>query len=192
MFKVKQHKATLCMLLHHSSSNKGLPALEAGISIIELLVGVGIFALSVSTLLGFLVFALSTSSFLKQQTQAITLAEGALEALKNFRDGTVWNVDDPEDQYDGLGQVSTGVSYHMGMSGDVPPRWQLLAQAETVGIFSSAMVFENVQRDVDSNIVSAGGIDDPNTKKVTVTVSWTERARTHQVDIVSYFTNWRQ
>lgn len=180
------------MLRHRSGSNAGLPADEAGISIIELLVGAGILTMSLSALLGFLSFALSTSSFLKQQAQAIALAEGALEALENFRDGTTWNVDDPGNQYDGLGKAQTGVAYHMGLSLDVPPRWQLLGGTETIGIFVRSLVLENVRRDVNSNIVPAGGIDDPNTKKVTVTVSWTAKTIAKEVTIVSYLTNWKQ
>ena len=185
MFKVKQHKAHLSMLQHRSGSN-------TGISIIELLVGAGILTLSLSALLGFLSFALSAASFAKQQAQATALAEGALESLTNFRDGTAWNVDDPQNQYDGLGRVQTGVPYHMGLSLDVPLRWQLLSGAETVGIFARTIVFENVQRDVNSNIVSVGGISDPDTKKVTVTVLWSTKSKNHQIDIVTYFTNWKQ
>lgn len=173
------------MFRRHSGSN-------AGISIVELLVGAAILTMSLSALLGFLVFALSTTSFLKQQTEAFTLGEGAGEALKNFRDGTLWNVDDPQNQYDGLGKASTGVAYHLGLSLDVPPRWQLLLGTETTGIFTRSIVLENVQRDVNSNIVSTGGIDDPNTKKVTVTVSWAAKTKTQEVTIVSYLTNWRQ
>ena len=172
-------------------NNKGLPA-QAGVSVVELLVGASILIVGLSALLGFLSFALSTTSFLKQQTQAITFAEGALEALKNFRDGTTWNVNDPQDQYDGLGRAQTGVAYHPGLSGDVPPRWQLFLGAETIGMFVRSVVLENVQRDVNSNIVSSGGVSDPNTKKVTVTVSWTAKTKAQEVTIVSYLTNWRQ
>lgn len=185
MRKVKQPKGVLCMFRHHSGSN-------AGISIIELLVGASILTMSLSALLGFLVFAFSTASLVKQQTQAITLAEGALEALKNFRDGTAWNVDDPQNQYDGLGKAQTGVVYHMGVSGDTPPRWQLLSGIETAGMFTRSIVLENAQRDVNNNIVTAGGIDDPDTRKVTVTVSWQAKTTPQEVALVSYFTNWKQ
>ena len=173
------------MLRFLSGSNKG-------ISIIELLLGAGILTMSLSALLGFLVFALSTASLVKQQTQALTLAEGALETLRNFRDGTAWNVDDPQNQYDGLGKAQLGVPYRMGLSLDVPARWQLLLGAETTGIFSKTIVLENVQRDVESAIVAGGGIDDPNTKKVTVTVSWQAKTKPQEVAIVIYLTNWRQ
>jgi len=46
-------------------------------------------------------------------------------------------------------------------------------------------------RDSNSNIVESGGTNDPNTKKVTVTVSWEERGRDHKLEIFTYLTNWK-
>ena len=173
-------------MFHHLSGN------SKGISIIELLVGTGILTLSTSALLGFLAFTITTSSFLKQQTEATALAQEALEAVRTFRDGTGWNDDDPQNEYDGLGQVQTDVAYRVALSGDVPPRWQLIAGSETIGMFSRSVTFESVQRDVDDNIVESGGVQDPNTKKVSVTVSWTAKTKQHDIALVSYFTNWKQ
>lgn len=180
------------MFLHFSGSNKALRLRsEQGFSIIELLVGAGIVTLSMSALLGFLTFALTTSSFLQQQAEASALAQEALEAVRNVRDGTGWNDDDPQNQYDGLGKVQTGVAYHSALSQDVPPRWQLLSGPETLSIFTRSVVFENAQRDVN-NTIAASGIQDPDTKKVTVTVSWTARTKAHDVAVVAYFMNWKQ
>lgn len=173
------------MLPHLFGNNKG-------ISIIELLVGASILTLSLSALFGFLAFTLTTSSFLKQQTEASALAQELLEASRSFRDGTGWNDDDPQNKYDGLGRVQTGVAYHPELSEDVPSRWQLVAGSETVRMFVRSVTFENVQRDVDSNIVTTGGINDPHTKQATATVLWSAKSKNHQVDIVTYFTNWKQ
>jgi len=181
------------MLYHLSGNNKALRLRSGrGISIVELLVGAGILTLSLSALLGFLAFTLTTSSFLKQQTEATALAQEALEAVRNFRDGTGWNDDDLQNQYDGLGKAQTGVAYHLGLSLDVPPRWQLLLGAETIGMFARTIVLENVQRDVNDNIVDSGGVQDPDTKKVTARVLWTAKTKAHEVVVVSYLTNWRQ
>jgi type II secretory pathway pseudopilin PulG len=185
MRKVKQRKATLFMLHHLSGNNKG-------ISIIELLVGAGILTLSLSALLGFLAFTVTTSSFLKQQAEATALAQEALEVVRNVRDGTGWEDEDPQNEYDGLGRLQTGIAYRVALSGDIPPRWQLIAGLETLGMFLRSVIFESAQRDVDDNIVESGGVQDPNTKKVSVTVSWTTKTKQHEVVIVSYFTNWRQ
>ena len=47
-------------------------------------------------------------------------------------------------------------------------------------------------RDGTDNIVESGGADDPNTKKVTATVSWEERGRSHSIELITYLTNWRE
>lgn len=163
-----------------------------GFSIVELLVGASIITLGTSALLGFLAFGLATSSFLKQQTEASFFAQEALEAVRGFRNGIGWNDNDPGNAYDGLGQVQTGVAYHAALSQDNPPRWQLLLGSETIGMFTRSIVFENVQRDVNDDIVAGGGIQDPDTKKVTVTVSWAARTKAHDVTVVTYLTNWKQ
>jgi len=162
-----------------------------GISIIELLVVIVIIGVAVSALISFATFSLRTASLLKQTTQASFFVRDYVEALKNYRDNTGWDDDDPGDNYDGLGVVLTGVSLHLKLSGDTPPRWQLLFDKETIGIFTREIVIEPVERDTTDNIVESGGTLDPQTKKVTVTVSWEERGGTRELKTTTYLTNLR-
>ena len=162
-----------------------------GISIIELLVAIVIMGVAVSALISFATFSLRTVSLLKQTTQASFFVQDAVEALKNYRDNTEWNDDDPSDNYDGLGQVAIGVPFHLELSGDAPPRWQLLLGEETLGIFTRDIVMESVERDTADNIVESGGTFDPETKKATVTVSWEERGGIKELEITTYLTNFR-
>lgn len=163
-----------------------------GVSIIELLVVVFIVGLALTALLAFGSISLRAASVLQHTTQASFLAQDALEALKNYRDNTDWEADEPGIQYDGLGVVPTATPLHLELSGDVPPRWQLLSGAETMGRFERAVVIDQVLRDGADNIVQSGGSLDPDTKEVTVTISWVERGDSRQVQAVSYITNWRQ
>ncbi|MDA1337361.1 MAG: type II secretion system protein [bacterium] len=171
-------------MLEHQKYNRG-------ISIIELLVAIAIIGVAVSALISFATFSLRTSSLLKQTTQASFLVQEGLEALKNYRDNTGWDDDDPQDSYDGLGVLPTGTSLHVGLSGGIPQRWQLLLGTETLGIFTRDITVEFVERDTLDNIVSAGGAIDSATKKATVTVSWEERGGTRQLEVATYLTNWR-
>jgi len=173
-------------MLEHQNYNRG-------ISIIELLVVIMIIGVAVSALISFATFSLRTASLLKQTTQASFFVQDAVEALKNYRDNTGWNDDDPGDQYDGLGKVSTGVTLQLKLSADTPPRWQLLLGQETLGIFTRDIVIEFVNRDIGigDNIVTSGGTLDLETKKVTVTVSWEERGGTREFEIITYLTNLR-
>jgi len=107
-----------------------------------------------------------------------------VEAVRSFRDGTDWDID-------GLGVLNIGNVYHPEKSGDIPPAWLLLGGEETVNGFVRKVVFERVSRDPGTNnieVVYNPGNNDPDTRKVIVTVSWEDR----EVEIITYFTNWKQ
>jgi type II secretory pathway pseudopilin PulG len=155
-----------------------------GISILEILVVIAIIAVTFTSLLGLASFSLGTASLIKQTTQANMLAQGTMEAVRNFRDQTSWDVD-------GLGTLLTGTPYYLEKSADNPPKWILIQGEETIDIFKRKVIFNDVMRDANDNIVESGGTNDPDTKKVIVTVSWQERGRNHQVELITYLTNWK-
>lgn len=163
---------------------------KKGVSVIEILVAASIISIALVNILGLATFSLKTSILIKETTQAKNIAEGTVEAVRSFKDNINWNNDDPMNQYDGLGIVNTGVSYHPEKSGDVPPKWMLIQGEEIIDGFNRKVVFENVSRDaVTNNIESSYNPvnNDPDTKKAKVTVSWKNK----KVEIITYFTNWR-
>lgn len=155
-----------------------------GFSIIDILVAITIFGIVFSTLLGVTYFSIVTSTLLKQTTQANNIVQETIEAVRNFRDGTVWDVD-------GLGKLATDTDYYPEATGS-PLKWQLIQGRQTIGIFTRKVVFKDVFRDSNSNIVESGGTYDPNTKKLIATVSWQNKGRSYKVEVVTYLTNWRQ
>lgn len=159
---------------------------QKGISIIEILVVIVIIGMALVGILSLTTLSLKASLSIKKNTQANALAQETLEAVRNYRDGTGWNFDDPENKYDGLGVLTTGVAYHPEKSLDISPRWMLIQGEEDVYGFTRKVFFENTLRDATGNIVETGGINDPNTKKTIVTVSWQEK----ELEIITYFTNW--
>jgi len=154
---------------------------ERGVLIVEVLVAVAIIVVAFVALLGLSSFSLNISTLDTRTTGAAELAQEMIEAAKNFRDGTQWSVD-------GIGTLTVGADYHPQTSG-TPLVWQMITGQETVGSFTRHIVFEDVMRDGDDNIVSNGGTNDPNTKKATAQVSWTQRGKTYQVEIITYMTN---
>ena len=155
-----------------------------GISIIEILVVISILAVSFASLLGLISFSLSASGILKQRLEADFLAQDAMEAIRNFREETFWGSD-------GLGTLTAGQEYHPQKIAGDPIKWTLAQGAENIGIFTRKAVFGKVFRDSDDNIASSG-TEDLGAKKAVVTVSWQEKGRTHSVELITYFTNWRQ
>ena len=155
--------------------------LAKGASIIEILIVIVIITIAMSSLFGVTTFSLRVSTSLKETVQANALAQETIEAVRNFRDGTDWNTN-------GLGSLTVGISYHPQKTVDNPPKWTLSQGQESINGFVRKVVFSDVMRDGNFNIVESGGINDPDTKKATVTVSWKDK----NIQIVSYLTNWKQ
>jgi len=192
------------MFLHHQIGNKHFP--QQGVSIVEALIAIAVIIVALTSILSLITLSLVASSITKQTTRATLFAQDTMEATRNFRDGVDWNNDDLADEYDGLGVVSAGATYHLEQSTDSTPKWKLLAGNETIDEFTRSAVFRNVCRDTSSDDITGitdtdgttttcvmnGGAYDADTKEVTVTVSWTERGRSHEVELVIYLTNWNQ
>lgn len=148
-----------------------------GVSIVEILVISAIIGTAFVSLLGLATLSLKSSTLIKETTQAENIAKETIEAVRNFRDGTDWDTD-------GLGTLTSGISYYPEIN---ITEWTLTPGEETINGFTRKVIFNNVLRDGSNNIVETGGANDPDTKKVTVTVSWKER----EVEIITYLTNWK-
>lgn len=159
---------------------------KKGISIIEILIAVAIILIALTSLLGLAAFSLGTSTLIRQNIKANNIAQESMEQVRNFRDGTNWDVD-------GLGMLTPGLDYYFQKSGS-PEKWQPIQEIETVNGFTRKVVFGNVSRDAADDIEETynSANDDPNTKKITVIVFWSEKGRDHQIELVTYLTNWRQ
>ncbi|MDP2930801.1 MAG: hypothetical protein Q8N56_04365 [bacterium] len=156
---------------------------KKGISVIELLLAAFFIISAVVALVGVAGFSASASVIARKTIQANTLAASLMESARSLRDGTVWGVD-------GFGTVLNGAPYHFQETIGNPPSWILSEGEETIAGFQRKIIFYNVLRDANDNIVVEGGLVDPETKKATVTVSWQEKSRNHQVSLETIFTNW--
>lgn len=157
---------------------------KKGIAVIEILIIIVIITTALTALLGLVAFSLRASVLIKETTQAKNIAEGIIEQTRNFRDGTIWDTD-------GLGVLSTGIIYHIEKTtDDAPPKWQIVAGEETIDGFTRKVIFGEVQRDEDYNIVESEGTVDYDTKKITASVSWQTKGKTRQIEIITFLTNW--
>ena len=169
-----QHQFMLPILIHN----------KKGIAVVEILIVISIIAIIISSLLGVVVFSLKLSASVKETTTADALTQEIVEAVRNFRDGTDWDSD-------GLGVLNTGSAYYPEKSGDTPPAWMLIGGEETINGFIRKVVFERVSRDPGTGNIEDiynPGQDDSDTRKITATVSWESK----KVEIITYFTNWKQ
>lgn len=163
-------------------NKSGNKKLNKGISIIEILVVIAVVSIVLVNVVGLTILSLRGSVLIKKTTQADALGQEAMEAVRNFRDGTDWEID-------GLGVLATGIAnpYHPENIGDGLPGWMLVSGQEIIDDFTREIIFEKVFRDGNDDIVESGVTDDSDTKKVTVIVSWENK----EVKLVTFFTNWR-
>ena len=71
--------------------------------------------------------------------------------------------------------------------------WELTGSEDVMGKYSRKVVVESIARNAGGDIVDHGGIDDPKTKKVVVTVNWGDiDGRPQSVELKGYFTDWEE
>ncbi len=148
---------------------------------LEILIVVFIVGIAIIAFLDLATFSLRMNNIIKMNDLANDLAKETIEAARNFRDGTNWNTD-------GITTLTMGAAYHAEKTADNPPKWRMVSGEETVGVFKRKIVFSNGLRDAGGSIVESGGTSDPDTKKVIVTVTFPN----NEVEIVTYFTNWKR
>lgn len=155
-----------------------------GISILEIVIVIGIFSVIFFLIFTLSNFSLNTNLLIKKTLTANHLACEAIEALRNLRDGTDW-------QTNGIGTFLPDIEYHLEATSS-PQKWQLVEGEETIGSFKRKVIFKNVFRDLNSNIVETGGAQDPDTRKIIVSVSWNEKGQDYKVELITFLTNWRK
>lgn len=134
---------------------------NSGVSVIEILIVVFILSSALASLLGLINLSLGVSGSVSQNLRAALLAQESMETARSIRDNAGWS------------QLAIGSS------------------SEDIDIFARTVLTEAVRRDGSDNIVESGGAIDPDTKKITATVSWQRRGGTREVKLVTYLTNWR-
>ena len=156
---------------------------KKGISIIEILIVIAIIIIALTSLLSIVTLSLKISIQIKERTQAVNLAQEAVDAVRSIRDND-WTK---------LTNGNHGLTNAGGY-------WDFVGTENIINGFSRKILIEDVYRDntpgdseatddiETDGIIEASDYLDPDTKKITATVSWKER----KVEIVTYLTNWKQ
>lgn len=158
--------------MQHTRSN-------AGMGVLEIVIAVAITSLLLATLFQGVILTsrLVQRSFTEER--AIYLAEEAMEAVRALRTKG-WSTD--------IANKTTGTTYYLTEAGN---QWALTTtNPGTIDtLYTRTIVFAAVNRNSSDNI-STTGTNDPDTRKVTVTVTWMERNQQRQVTIQTYITNY--
>ena len=114
-----------------------------------------------------------------RNTEAVALAEEGIEGVRSLRDDG-WTTN--------ITTLTENATYYPVISAN---KWTLTnTNPGTVNnLYTRTVVIAGVNRDVNDDIAVAG-TDDPNTKEVTVKVTWKEGQDVQDVTIVTYITNF--
>ena len=138
-------------------------------------------AITLTTLMG----AITTFSYLYRSaisntanTQAAFLEEEGLEAVRILRDNG-WTTN--------IASQTSGANVYLYWNGTT---WTATSTNTFIsGVFERKVIFADIYRDGNKNIVLSGGTLDTNTKKVTVFVSWSARGATTTRSLSTYLAN---
>ena len=152
----------------------------AGFGLIETVVGIAILiGLMVALTNAVGLASRTTEKNVKSQVASLLLTEG-IEAVRTLRDTSWQNKVVP---------LTIGTPYYLSFDGIAWTATTSAQYAYVQGMYERKIVFANVNRDINDDIITSGGTLDLKTRKVTVTVSWFDRTATSSEQISTYITN---
>lgn len=145
-----------------------------GISVLEAIFGLAIFALFFIGSLSIYARYLSTYDRSREVTRVKNISETSFEAVQSIA-------------YNDWSQMSSG-TYGITLSSG---KWQLASNPDKIdNKFKRTIKISKVSRNNDCNIVLSGGENDPDTKHVTTTIAWQTNDNTTTRSFGKYITRW--
>lgn len=153
--------------------------LEQGQSIIEFIIAVAILAIIAGSTVTVILGAFSTTRLAEEETQATFFATEGIEAVQSIRN----------QNWDGL---VNGDPHGLTKSGGIWTFFGTSDDPDGTGKFTRTIAIADVQRNSEGKIVESGGTVDPDSKKVTSTITWDfTPSRQNEVELTVYLTNWQ-
>lgn len=140
--------------------------LQSGQTVVEVLMAIALSAIMLPALATALVASREGRAQEAERLQATALARQADEAVRSVR----------EKGWTNISSLTAGSPYRPAIDTSPANSWELVAGAETIGTFTRQVVATDVQRNSSGQIVTSGGTVDSSTRKITITVSWTQPA----------------
>lgn len=135
---------------------------EKGISVVEVVIAIAVVSTAFFAISQVSILAIRASAERNTKSEALMLSQEGMEAVRSIRDAS-WSTN--------IAGLNFGSTYYTATSSG---QW-ILTQTDPGlidGKFTRTVKIENVSRNINDDIVTSGGANDPYTKKVTVTVSW--------------------
>jgi type II secretory pathway pseudopilin PulG len=163
---------------------------QKGFGLIEIIIAATIGVAVLLSVATYLNFSLRVASEDINQIEALYLAKSSLEQARSVRDEE--GSGNKNYGYENLYSLVIGSQYHFEADASSPPKWMPVPGSQTIGRYTIQVVLSNVYRDaISDNIVSAGGVLDPGTLKITSNVTYPARGGIKQMEIYEYLTNFK-
>ncbi|MBU6370674.1 MAG: type II secretion system protein [Patescibacteria group bacterium] len=152
-----------------------------GMTLVEMLVGMAIFSVTLSALVIAANLYISNAGESLKSAKAAYLAEEGIEAVETIRDNG-WSE---------ISALSTSTSYYLSWSiaSSTSGVWGTTTAATSTDGFARTFRLGAVNRDSTGHIVTIGGTADANTRLVTVSVAWLAKTGTTTKSLSAYITN---
>jgi len=163
------------MILKEHGVVYGKQKTRLSFTIIEVLLAMGLFALTVGGGTTVAVQAFSTNRLGEEESYANLLVSEGIEAVRAIATRDYFNL--------------VNGTYGLTTGGNI---WGFSGSSDTFGRFTRTILISNVYRDASKNIVNSGGTLDLFTKKVESRITWSfSPGRTDTVSLVTYLTFWQ-
>lgn len=149
-----------------------------GFGLLEIVIAVSIISATIFSLSFVFIISSRLEGESLNKTRANFIAEEGLEALRFLRDKS-WSAN--------LGGLAAGTTYYLSFA-TTTSTWSIgTLGSEIDNLFLRKVTVENVSRNSSDDIVNSGGTQDPDTKKINVSVEWLERGATTTLTTVSTY-----
>ncbi|MDO8600358.1 MAG: hypothetical protein Q7R73_01910 [bacterium] len=151
-----------------------------GFALIEIIVGVAIIAGAFLMLGNIAELTLRLVDVSTERLQAVFLLSEGIEAVRTIRDDG-WT--------ENIASLDANTMYYLQFN-TVNNEWATTTITQILdGVFTRSFVLGEVERDAEDDIVSSNGTVDPDTRRIDMTVSWTNRSRSYEESISTYITD---
>jgi len=155
--------------------------MKRGFGLLEIVIASAIVSITLFSLSFVFVLSARLEAQSISKVRANFLAEEGLEAMRFLRDKG-WDAN--------LGSLSAGINYYLSFA-TTTADWSIGMPYPGFidGFFSRRVTVEAVNRDSSDDIVTSGGVLDPNTKKINIEVSWSSYGATTTATLSTYLSD---
>jgi Tfp pilus assembly protein PilV len=154
---------------------------QKGMSLVEAMVGIAVISFVFLALIGAYDRFFAAELDVQPTTKAAYLVEEGIEAVKILRD-TSWSSN--------IATLSTSSTYYLSFATSTALWTNSTTENVIDSVFYRTFTISDLMRDsTTKDIVSSGGVYDPDTKKITIGVSWRNGNGTSTKAVSTYITN---